>query len=327
VHDAQGRVTLRRLVLPSGGVRDWRYSWDELDRLVTVTTPSGERWRYRYDALGRRVAKERLGPDGGAVLERVEFAWDGVQPAEQRSGGRTLTWDWDPGGVRLLAQRERSRDAGRFHAVVTDLVGTPTELVDAEGRVLRVRTSLWGAAEAGSPTPLRFPGQYADEESGLHYNVLRHYDPAAGGYVSPDPLGLAAGPNHRHYVPNPLTWSDPLGLSPCSLREVRMALGRAGMSVRDYDIVHVPVIEVDGILRYGRSTALGDGSPVLGPRGRPLIEVSDLGLSSVDEAVTTIYHEIFHINSNIRRGHPGSEAAAEEFGRRMLDVFRRRRSA
>ena len=34
-----------------------------------MTTPDGTRWRYRYDALGRRVAKERLGADGEVVDE------------------------------------------------------------------------------------------------------------------------------------------------------------------------------------------------------------------------------------------------------------------
>ncbi|WP_261905685.1 RHS repeat-associated core domain-containing protein, partial [Streptomyces buecherae] len=63
--------------------------------------------------------------------------------------------------------------------------------------------------------PLRFPGQYADPETGLHYNYFRHYDPETGRYASPDPLGLEAAPNPLSYVHNPLTWTDPLGLGPC----------------------------------------------------------------------------------------------------------------
>jgi RHS repeat-associated protein len=211
VYDEQGRVTLRRVRLLSGGRRDWRYAWDALDRLVGVTTPDGERWRYRYDALGRRVAKERLTADG-LVAEQVAFSWDGFAPAEQRRAGRVTTWDRLPADGRPLVQHERDDVDARFWAIVTDLVGTPTELVDETGRVTVQRTSLWGAGTAGE-TPLRFPGQYADEESGLHYNVFRHYDPASGEYVSPDPLGLGPGPNHRHYVANPTAWSDPLGLS------------------------------------------------------------------------------------------------------------------
>jgi RHS repeat-associated protein len=64
-------------------------------------------------------------------------------------------------------------------------------------------------------TPWRFPGQYHDEESGLHYNFHRYYDPGAGRYISPDPLGLAPAPNPYSYPTNPTGWVDPLGLNPC----------------------------------------------------------------------------------------------------------------
>jgi RHS repeat-associated protein len=69
-------------------------------------------------------------------------------------------------------------------------------------------------------TPLRFPGQYADPETGLNYNFHRHYDPEAGRYASADPLGLAAGPNPHRYVHNPWELIDPLGLMGCGGRPV-----------------------------------------------------------------------------------------------------------
>ncbi|WP_442965695.1 RHS repeat domain-containing protein [Ramlibacter sp. Leaf400] len=60
---------------------------------------------------------------------------------------------------------------------------------------------------------LRYPGQYADAESGLHYNYFRSYDPSGGGYTQPDPIGLAGGWNQYRYVDNnPLNWIDPEGL-------------------------------------------------------------------------------------------------------------------
>lgn len=60
---------------------------------------------------------------------------------------------------------------------------------------------------------LRFQGQYLDEETGLHYNNLRFFDPAIARFISEDPIGLNGGENLFFYAPNPNTWIDPLGLT------------------------------------------------------------------------------------------------------------------
>ncbi len=255
-HDGQGRVTVRQHKRLSGKPRTWRYTWDADDRLTGVTTPDGQRWRYRYDPFGRRIAKQRLAGDGangavddGGVVEQVDFAWDGAVLAEQQhhttaTGGdptpRVTTWNWEPGGFRPLTQSERrpsdSAVGGngsdhiaeqawfdaRFYAIVTDLVGTPTDLVDPDGELAwHARTTLWGAGPPSSSSaggavdcPLRFPGQYHDPETGANYNYHRYYDPETARYESTDPLGLAPAPNPHTYVHNPLGWLDPLGLAP-----------------------------------------------------------------------------------------------------------------
>uniref|UniRef100_UPI003BB5CF9C RHS repeat-associated core domain-containing protein n=1 Tax=Endozoicomonas sp. ALB115 TaxID=3403074 RepID=UPI003BB5CF9C len=62
---------------------------------------------------------------------------------------------------------------------------------------------------------IRFPGQYADSESGLYYNRFRDYAPGSGRYVQSDPIGLQGGLNTFGYVyQNPLNYSDPDGQLP-----------------------------------------------------------------------------------------------------------------
>ncbi|MDG9702411.1 putative T7SS-secreted protein [Streptomyces sp. DH37] len=229
-YDGAGRTVLRQRVRLSKKPDTWRYEWDAEDRLTTVTTPDGTRWRYLYDPLGRRTAKQRLAPDGETVVEQVDFTWDGPVLIEQTTTADDLphpvTLTWDHNGLTPLAQTERLLDPGdqaevdrRFFAIVTDLVGAPTELVDDTGHIAwHTRTTLWGTTtwnrDATAYTPLRFPGQYHDPETGLHYNHFRYYDPATARYATPDPLGLAPAPNPVAYVHNPHTWTDPLGLTP-----------------------------------------------------------------------------------------------------------------
>ena len=126
----------------------------------------------------------------------------------------------------------------------TDHLGTPRELTNAEGHIVwEARYKAWGRVhqidypavphtivdgntqrqvwieiphEERPVQNLRFQGQYHDEETGLHYNRFRYYDPDVGRFASQDPIGLAGGMNTYQYAPNPVSWIDPLGLSCCT---------------------------------------------------------------------------------------------------------------
>lgn len=125
---------------------------------------------------------------------------------------------------------------GSTFAVHSDHLNTPRKLTNASGQaVWQWSYSAFGedkptlaknrfANLETTPNPgttgisevkfnLRYPGQYADEESGLFYNYFRSYDARTGRYSQPDPIGLDGGFNRQVYVDgNPLSFVDPEGL-------------------------------------------------------------------------------------------------------------------
>ena len=118
-----------------------------------------------------------------------------------------------PDGFVPLCKVEKQQN----YSVVTDHLGTPRELIDQFGNVAW-RADFWSWGElrdlqaTGVACPIRFQGQWWDEETGLHYNRYRFYDPKIGRYLSSDPLGIVGGLNQYSYVANPIIWIDPLGL-------------------------------------------------------------------------------------------------------------------
>jgi RHS repeat-associated protein len=106
-----------------------------------------------------------------------------------------------------------------------DHLGTPIQATDKNGKVVwAARYEPFGKAAIVTPATtaenptivsnLRLPGQYEDEETGLHYNWNRYYDTTIGRYVTEDPIGLAGGVNVFTYVEgNPLRFIDPRGLA------------------------------------------------------------------------------------------------------------------
>jgi RHS repeat-associated protein len=88
----------------------------------------------------------------------------------------------------------------------TDHLGRPTRFNSATKATMWTATwKPWGEIQSLSGTAtnnLRFPGQYFQIETGLHYNHHRHYDPVTGRYTQPDPLGFVDGPSVYAYVRN-----------------------------------------------------------------------------------------------------------------------------
>ena len=105
----------------------------------------------------------------------------------------------------------------RYASYHTDHLGTPLALTDELGKPLwEASPDDWAAVtgqQGSTDQPLRFQGQYEDEESGLYYNRHRYYDPKLGRYVNQDPIGLMGGSNYYEYSDSsPTVNYDPYGL-------------------------------------------------------------------------------------------------------------------
>jgi RHS repeat-associated protein len=201
--------------------RLWRYSWDGAGMLNEVARPDGTVVKYVYDALGRRIGKA-LGET------ETRWVWDGHVPVhELRSGAPDVTWYYEPESFNPVA---RFTDDERFTAL-TDHLGSPIVFFDGAGQLAwEMQLDVYGAPRrTGTPEPptdvcqLRWPGQYFDQEADLLYNRFRYYDPNLGQYIGPDPIGLTGGLALYAYVPDPLSWIDPFGLSQCPPKTSRAA--------------------------------------------------------------------------------------------------------
>ncbi len=191
--------------------------------------PQGEfEAQYHYDALGRRSRKAVRYK--GKTEQTTRFLWQGYRLLqEQRDDGSRRSWSYDPASpwspLAALEQAgdSRSADIYWYH---TDLNSAPLEVTDAAGNLcwsgqydtfgkLQGQTVAGAAKRQGAQyqQPLRYAGQYQDDESGLHYNLFRYYEPEVGRFTTQDPIGLEGGLNLYAYGPNPLTWIDPFGLS------------------------------------------------------------------------------------------------------------------
>ncbi|BFG73721.1 RHS repeat-associated core domain-containing protein [Paraburkholderia terrae] len=218
-----------------------RLEWDEFGRLACFENTHNECWRYQYDALGRRVGKAAAevrrqveGVRHGKHGARTWFLWDGdVFAGELRrepdqagvatDAGRFYVYHPDSFEPLAMQVVEQSCDTGVAAAEVglyyyqNDPNGAPVRLRTGDGRIVwEAHYGVTGKVDHVKTClidqPVRLQGQYHDEESNLHYNRHRYYDPNTGYFISQDPIGLEGGLNPYEFAPNVFGWIDPWGL-------------------------------------------------------------------------------------------------------------------
>ena len=218
------------------------YFYDLHDQLVKAEIfkkdGTKETWAYSYDALGRRIGKGRLKDgevsetsfphdlSGNDLENHTRFVWDGSHLLQEiQPDGRYTYIYTDPDSYEPLAQvhdwttedGESRQQTRYFHC---DQIGIPREMTDKDGNLLWFGNYTgWGRLKEETRVtdsayqPFRLQNQYADRETGLHYNFFRYYEPDAGRFVNQDPIGLRGGNNLYTFAPNVQMSIDPLGLA------------------------------------------------------------------------------------------------------------------
>jgi RHS repeat-associated protein len=230
-----------RLLSISGGSRE-SFTYDAAGNMLSYSAPFAD-YSFTYDARNRRTASY-VGAIGTTDLinglgQRVAqslggapqffFAYDEAGHLIGRYNGNGVVveetvWLGDlPVGVL--------HSSGGF-AIAPDHLGTPHQITNASGQAVW----LWDHDPFGNGDPsgtltynLRFPGQFYDRNTKLHYNYFRDYDPRKGRYIESDPIGLAGGINTYAYAGgNPIRSADFNGTSITTGSELAGAALRAG---------------------------------------------------------------------------------------------------
>ena len=205
----------------------WLYEWTSNGMLKKVIRPDGRPVEFRYDALGRRTAKQYFGKvtrwvwDGNVPIHEWDYKVTDMQPNKEESAPSKepttdiTTWVFEADTFVPTAKIQN----GKQYSIVSDYLGTPIQMYDEKGnKTWDCNLDIYGkvtnfAGSSLNECPFRYAGQYFDSETNLCYNRFRYYSSETGGYLSQDPIRLAGNnPTLYAYVSDPNTWLDPFGL-------------------------------------------------------------------------------------------------------------------
>uniref|UniRef100_UPI001CA4818C RHS repeat-associated core domain-containing protein n=1 Tax=Marinomonas lutimaris TaxID=2846746 RepID=UPI001CA4818C len=180
---------------------------------LTSFSKDGVLTQYDYDSLGRRIAKH-------TEQGQIDFIWDGNQLLGECLNGK-YTWYINRPDEFYPVALIKQNSVYYYHL---DQLNTPRFVTNQAAEVVWENTAnAYGYEDGAQQTreientnfyqPIRFQGQYFDQESGFHYNRFRYYCPKQQRFIHQDPIGILGGINHYQYAPNPVNWVDPMGLS------------------------------------------------------------------------------------------------------------------
>lgn len=287
VYDAVGNIVLDH---KTDNVKVLQYS--ARNRLTKVEIgDDGVEAHYVYNAKGQRVSKVVSG-----VVTHFHYDIANRLVAETSIGAVTENNSREfvyAAGQRIAMVDYSQAENEQVLFVVNDHLGTPQMLLSmAEEVVWQMNASPFGEvalADSGVKQPLRFPGQYGDDETGYSYNYFRDYDPSLGRYIQSDPIGLAGGVNTFGYVlGNPIMYFDSKGLDRRIETTDSKVLGHQRLSIDNWEMNEAWRIPMDsshrliqdGVVEF--SFGLQPGESVFGGKGSVYFDTGNL-----DEVLST----------------------------------------
>lgn len=198
-----------------------RFGYGSNGRMNSVSGGSGGTVQYRYNGLGQRTMKS----DASGASTYFVYDEAGHMVGEYDTAGTPIQETIYLEGIPIALTKLVAAGMREYaYYIYNDHLLTPRVITRVSDNKMVWRWDI--SNPFGETAPYentdksgifiynqRFPGQYYDRESSLHYNYFRDYDPQIGRYVESDPIGLRGGINTFAYVDNdPIRWSDPSGL-------------------------------------------------------------------------------------------------------------------
>ena len=188
----------------------WTYTYNVENRMTTAQSISTTA-QYYYDPFGRRLSKTVNG-----VTTYFYYADEGLVAEIDSTGAVVKTYGYKPDSTWTTDPVFMKTD-GVYYYYHNDHLGTPQKITDINGStVWMAQYESFGKATIETESiqnNLRFPGQYYDSETGLHYNWFRYYSVEFGRYYREDPIRILGDVNRFLYVRNnTLRLIDPFGL-------------------------------------------------------------------------------------------------------------------
>jgi RHS repeat-associated protein len=195
---------------------DVEFSYDARDRLTQVKTKNLTIY-YSYDSFDRRMTKTII--DQNNAKSNYHFLWDGEKEIGLTDEKNNFL------ELRILGVGKHA-DIGATIAIelnkktfipLHDLFGNITHLIDPETKQIASYTEYtpFGEESCQIESPWTFQSKRLDPETNLVYFGKRYYDPIDGTFLTPDPVGPLSEQNLYVYaLANPLSYHDPLGLTP-----------------------------------------------------------------------------------------------------------------